>query len=76
MLFSCRYFQRYLNPDDPDLLWLPSDQAMYDCVEFRPFLIKYAEDNNAFLVDYAIAHKKMSELGCKFLPAGKGFSLI
>ena len=47
---------------------LPSDQALYDCPEFRPYLLKYADDNEAFFEDYAKAHKKMSELGSQFSP--------
>jgi L-ascorbate peroxidase len=72
--FDNSYFQRYLTPDDPDLLWLPSDRALYDSVEFRPFLLQYAKCNEEFLNDYSAAHKKMSELGSKFLPE-RGFCL-
>jgi L-ascorbate peroxidase len=73
-VFDNTYYKRYLNPDDPDLLWLPSDKALYDCIEFRPFLLRYAESNEEFFADYSAAHKKMSELGCKFSPEG-GFFL-
>ena len=57
-----------------DLIWLPSDQALIDCPEFRVYFIRYAENLQLFFHDYTTAHKKMSELGCKFMPAG-GFYL-
>jgi L-ascorbate peroxidase len=55
--------------DDEDLLWLPTDQALYDSPEFHLHFIRYARDQSKFFQDYAIAHKKMSELGAKFVPA-------
>jgi len=72
--FDNSYYKRYLNPNDPELLWLPSDQALFDCIEFRPLLLKYANDEQTFFQDYAISHKKMSELGSRFYPDG-GFEL-
>ena len=48
------------------LLWLPTDQALYDCPEYRPYFIKYARSKEDFFTDYAAAHKKMSELGARF----------
>ena len=54
--------------DDDTLLWLATDWALYNSSEFRPHFMKYANDNDLFLYDYADAHKKMSELGAKFDP--------
>ncbi len=54
--------------DDSELLWLPTDQALYDSPEFRPYFIKYANNNAEFFHDYTIAHMKMSELGAVFKP--------
>jgi L-ascorbate peroxidase len=51
---------------DPDLLWLPSDNALETDPEFQPIFRKYAVDQDAFFRDYARAHKKMSELGSRF----------
>ena len=34
------------------------------------WVVKYAADQNAFFADYAVSHKKLSELGSKFVPAG------
>lgn len=56
--------------DDEPLLWLPTDQALYDSPEFHPYFIKYARNQQIFFQDYSIAHKKMSELGAKFRPVG------
>jgi hypothetical protein len=33
-------------------------------------VLSYANDEAAFFADYAAAHKKLSELGSKFSPAG------
>ncbi len=32
----------------------------------RPFAEKYAADQDAFFVDYALAHKKLSEQGAQW----------
>lgn len=52
--------------DANQLLWLPTDQALYDCPEYRPYFIKYARSQEDFFTDYAAAHKKMSDCGAKF----------
>lgn len=54
------------NSDVSQLLWLPTDQALYDSPEFRPYFIRYMNSQEHFFTDYAAAHKKMSELGAKF----------
>ena len=66
--FDNSYFRRIQEDtsDSSQLLWLPTDQALYDCPEFRPYFLKYARSQDAFFVDYAAAHVKMSELGAKF----------
>jgi len=53
-----------------DLLWLSTDMALYKSSEFRPYFMRYLNDEKAFFEDYADAHKKMSELGSKFHPIG------
>jgi catalase (peroxidase I) len=62
------YYQRIRDNDatDIDLLWLPTDAALQASPELRSYVITYANDNDAFLRDYALAHKKMSELGAFF----------
>ena len=37
---------------------------------FRPHYERYGRDAKAFFSDYAAAHKKLSELGSAFYPAG------
>ena len=37
---------------------------------FRPHFLKYGADQGAFFADYAAAHKRLSELGAAFFPAG------
>ena len=51
---------------DPELLWLPTDNALQTDPEFRPHFVRYAEDQDAFFHDYALAHCKMSLLGARF----------
>jgi L-ascorbate peroxidase len=66
--FDNSYYKR-LEEDGADsaqLLWLPTDQALFDCPEFRPYFLKYAHSQEAFFADYAAAHKKMSEMGARF----------
>ena len=54
--------------DDTELLWLPTDNVLYTCSEFRIHFIKYAKDQSLWYLDYMYAHIKMSELGAKFEP--------
>jgi len=57
--------------EDPDnLLVLPTDLVLETDPGFKAFFDKYAKDQSAFFADYAAAHKKLSELGSKFEPAG------
>lgn len=51
------------------LLWLPTDQAIFESPEFKPYFQKYAQDELLFFKEYKLAHKKMSELGAKFYPS-------
>lgn len=66
--FDNSYFKRMEedHSEASQLLWLPTDQALYDCPEFRPYFLLYARNQEAFFADYASAHKKMSELGARF----------
>jgi len=52
-----------LSGDKGGLLQLPSDKALLSDSAFRPLVDKYAADEDAFFVDYAEAHLKLSELG-------------
>ncbi|KAL0390481.1 UNVERIFIED_CONTAM: L-ascorbate peroxidase 1, cytosolic [Sesamum calycinum] len=52
-----------LSGEKEGLLQLPSDKALLSDPAFRPFVEKYAADEDAFFADYAEAHLKLSELG-------------
>lgn len=51
---------------DPQLLWLPTDNALETDPELKSFFFTYAQSQQAWFHDYAAAHKKMSELGAKW----------
>ena len=74
LCFDNSYYKRDLNEADIDLLWLPTDQALLNCPEFKPYFMLYAENEAAFFIDYAAAHLKLSNLGARFQPNG-GFSI-
>jgi outer membrane biosynthesis protein TonB len=48
------------------LLWLPTDQALFDDPEFHQICEIYAENQEIFFEQYRQAHLKMSELGANF----------
>lgn len=52
--------------DSSQLLWLPSDQALLDCPEYRPYFALYRDDQEAFFRDFAAAYLKLSTLGARF----------
>jgi L-ascorbate peroxidase len=54
--------------NDTELLWLPTDRALFEAAEFHKYFEMYEHDNSLFLSDYVEAHRKMSELGAKFDP--------
>jgi len=53
---------------DGELLKLSSDKSVFADEGFRPFAVKYRDDQDAFFEAYARAHKMLSELGAKFEP--------
>ena len=55
--------------EDPSgkLMMLPSDLALIQDSGFRPFVVKYAADNNLFVKDFTAAYTKLTELGTKNL---------
>ncbi|KAF3670924.1 L-ascorbate peroxidase, cytosolic [Capsicum annuum] len=65
LVFDNSYFKELLSGEKEGLLQLPSDKALLDDPVFRPLVEKYAADEDAFFADYAEAHLKLSELGCK-----------
>jgi L-ascorbate peroxidase len=62
--FSNDYFVRLLGQDhDPETGLLPSDRALLDDPELRPFVELYARDEAAFLRDFADAFRRLTWLG-------------
>ena len=66
LVFDNSYFQRELDARDADLLYLLTDKALAESPEFKSYFFEYANNQELFFKDYAIAHKKMSELGTRF----------
>ena len=67
--FDNSYFVELLKGESEGLLKLPTDIALLDDPVFRPYVELYAKDEDAFFNDYALSHKKLSELG--FTPSSK-----
>ncbi|XP_059429619.1 L-ascorbate peroxidase, cytosolic-like [Corylus avellana] len=63
LIFDNSYFKELLSGEKEGLLQLPSDKALLSDTVFRPLVDKYAADEDAFFVDFAEAHLKLSELG-------------
>ncbi|KAK4781113.1 hypothetical protein SAY87_017219 [Trapa incisa] len=61
--FDNSYFKELLKGESEGLLRLPTDMALVDDPEFRPYVELYAKDEESFFRDYAESHKKLSELG-------------
>lgn len=67
--FDNSYFSERADAErDPELLWLPTDDALLQCPEYRPHFKRFGTNKDAFFRTYASAHKKMSELGARFDP--------
>lgn len=45
---------------------LPTDACLFEDEGFRPYAERYAASQADFFADYAVSHKKLSELGSKF----------
>ena len=54
---------QYVN-DDEDLIMLPTDILMIKDEEFKKWSEIYYKDNDRFMIDFAVAWKKLTELGC------------
>jgi len=54
---------QYTDPTDT-LVMLPSDMALIEDPDFRPWVERYAEDQQAFFDDFAMAYGKLMALGC------------
>jgi L-ascorbate peroxidase len=51
------------------LLKLSTDRVVFVDEGFKPFAEAFRDSQDAFFKSYAVAHKKLSELGSKFEPA-------
>lgn len=69
LTFDNSYFKDYVE-QDPHLAWFSTDRALHHDEGFKPYFMEYKNSQEAFFRDYAEAHKKLSELGAKFEPAG------
>lgn len=71
LVFDNSYYTEMEKTDtDGELLKLSTDKIIFKDEKMRPFAVKFAESQDAFFESYAKAHKKLSELGSKFEPAG------
>jgi L-ascorbate peroxidase len=70
LIFDNSYFTTIPDSEaDPDLLKLSTDKTLFEDEGFAPFATKFRDSQDAFFESYAKAHKKLSELGCKFNPS-------
>eukprot|EP00898_Chlorokybus_atmophyticus_P001384 jgi/Chlat1/2246/Chrsp17S02562 len=74
LVFDNSYFVEVKEKRDADLVVLPTDAALFEDDGFKQYAEKYAVDQEAFFKDYAVSHKKLSELGAKWNPED-GFSI-
>jgi L-ascorbate peroxidase len=65
LTFDNSYFQRTA-PYEDDMLWFPTDEVLKTDPGFKPTYEKFAASKDAFFKEYALAHKKLSELGVKW----------
>ncbi|KAF5837815.1 L-ascorbate peroxidase [Dunaliella salina] len=64
--FNNSYFTEVKAKRDADLIVMDTDACIFEDEGFRPWAEKYAADQDAFFADYAVAHKKLSELGVEW----------
>merc|ERR1712039_775068 len=55
---------------DPECIAFPTDRILMTDPGFKPHCELFAKDQEAFFEAYKMSHKKLSELGSKFEPAG------
>ena len=52
--------------DDPECVAFPTDKVLMSDPDFKAHFVEFAESQSAFFKQYAVSHKKLSELGSKF----------
>lgn len=71
LTFDNSYFAKHAEAEaDDHLLSFPTDNVLFTDPGFKVYAEKYAKDQAAFFKDYALAHKKLSELGVKWQSSG------
>jgi len=55
-----------------ELLKMSSDKAVFKDDDFRPYAMKFRNDQTVFFDAYKKAHKKLSELGSNFIIGNNG----
>uniref|UniRef100_A0A7C9D6K9 L-ascorbate peroxidase n=1 Tax=Opuntia streptacantha TaxID=393608 RepID=A0A7C9D6K9_OPUST len=63
LTFDNSYYTELLKGDTKGLVKFPTDKVLLSDNVFRPLVQLYARDKGAFFRDYAMSHKKLSELG-------------
>lgn len=67
LVFDNSYFVNlYIDSTDPELLKMSTDKCLISDEGFKPYAEKFRDSQDDFFASYAKAHKKLSELGCKF----------
>uniref|UniRef100_A0A7S3VJC5 L-ascorbate peroxidase n=1 Tax=Dunaliella tertiolecta TaxID=3047 RepID=A0A7S3VJC5_DUNTE len=64
--FNNSYFKVVKEKCDKELIVMDTDRVIFEDEGFKPWAEKYAADEAAFFKDYAVAHKKLSELGVEW----------
>jgi len=68
LVFDNSYFTD-MGKNDPEVIYFPTDTVLQTDAGFKVHCERFAKDQAAFFASYANAHKKLSELGCKWEPA-------
>mmetsp|Transcript_25483 Transcript_25483/g.64993 ORF Transcript_25483/g.64993 Transcript_25483/m.64993 type:complete len:307 (+) Transcript_25483:73-993(+) len=68
LVFDNSYFTD-MGKNDPEVIYFPTDTVLQTDAGFKVHCERFAKDQAAFFASYAAAHKKLSELGCKWEPA-------
>jgi L-ascorbate peroxidase len=67
LVFDNTYFQTVSDPKaDSELLKLQTDLVLFEDPGFKVYAERFRDSQEAFFEAYAIAHKKLSELGSNF----------
>jgi cytochrome c peroxidase len=56
--------KQYVDAKTGNLMMLPSDLALLEDSEFKPHVLEYAKNQEAFFKDFSVAFQRLQELGC------------